>query len=134
MDRKTLTIVLAIALIGCFFLPLTNSGSGSAFDIVKGPSYGSSTNAMLMKYLWILIPLSGIMLLIGAMNNESYIVGRGLWAFLPLLTVLFLLIGMPLINGMAIGDIFKTIGKGYGIGLWIMIITSLVLAFFQPRR
>ena len=87
-----------------------------------------------MKYLWILIPLSGVILLIGALNNDNYFLGRGLWAFLPLLAILFLIIGLPLMNGAAIGDIFKTIGKGYGIGMWIMIAASLVLAIFWPKR
>ena len=134
MNRKILTIILAVLLIASFFLAISSGSSASAFDMVKGPSFGTSVDAMLMKYLWILIPLSGVILLIGALNNDNYFLGRGLWAFLPLLAILFLIIGLPLMNGAAIGDIFKTIGKGYGIGMWIMIAASLVLAVFWPKR
>jgi len=35
-------------------------------------------------------------------------------------------------KGAAFGDIFKYIGKGYGVGMWVAIATSLVLAFYNP--
>lgn len=135
MDRKILTIILGAALVVSFFLPVSSyGGSVSAFDIVKGPSYGSGVEAMVMKYLWLLIPVSGIMLLAGALNNNNYFLGRGLWAILPLLTILYLFIGQPLINGAEIGDIFKVIGKGWGVGIWVALVTSLVLAFYWPKQ
>jgi FtsH-binding integral membrane protein len=125
MDKKMLTIVLAVVLIGCFFLAYFGSASG--LDFVKAP--GGDWK----KYVPALIPLSGIMLLIGAMNNGNYPGGRGIWSWLPLLTILFMVIGLPLIDGAAIGDIFKMLGKGYGIGFWITIVASLVLAFYNPQ-
>ncbi|MGB3005991.1 MAG: hypothetical protein WBC06_05765 [Chitinophagaceae bacterium] len=135
MDRKILTIILGAALVVSFFLPVSSyGGSVSAFDIVKGPSYGSGVEAMVMKYLWLLIPVSGIMLLAGALNNNNYFLGRGLWAILPLLTILYLFIGQPLINGAEIGDIFKVIGKGWGVGIWVALVSSLVLAFYWPKQ
>jgi len=128
MDRKTLTIILAVVLIGCFFLPYYNfMGKISGLDIVK------ASGGDWEKYILLLIPLSGVLLLIGAMNNDNYPLGRTLLSWLPLLAVLFWIIGMPLINGAAIGDVFKLIGKGYGIGFWITIGASLVLAFYNPR-
>ena len=126
MDKKMLTIILAVVLIGCFFLSWVSGITYSGFDIVKGPGDWE-------KYIPALIPLSGLMLLIGALNNGNYPGGRGLWAILPLLTLLFWIIGIPLIHGMAFGAVFKTIGKGYGIGLWITIAASLVLAFYNPK-
>ena len=134
MNRKTLTIVLALVLIASFFLPMGAGGKTSAFDLVKGPSLGNSTTALLMKYLWLVMPVSGLILLIGALNNGNYFLGKGLWSILPLLTLLFLLIGIPLIEGAAIGDIFKVIFKLYGIGVWLALAASLVLAFYNPRR
>lgn len=83
MNRKILTIILAVLLIASFFLPLGATGSTSAFDVVQLPSFGNSIEAILMKYLWLVMPLSGIMLLIGALNKETYFLGRGLWAMLP---------------------------------------------------
>lgn len=118
------TIVLAVALIGCFFL---DWGGGSGFDRV------SASGGNWQKYIVLLIPLSGVLLLIGALNNGNYILGRGLLCWLPLLTILFMLLGKPLIDGAAIGDVFKALGKGYGIGLWIALAASLVLAFYNPK-
>ena len=130
MDKKILTIVLAVILIGCFFLPYVSfmGMSASGYDAVFSDSGGDW-----QKYIPLLIPLSGLMLLIGAVNNGNYIIGRGLWAWLPLLTLLYMIIGKPLIDGAAIGDIFKMIGKTYGMGLWGTIAASLVLAFYNPK-
>ena len=128
MDRKTFTILLAVVLIACFFLPYYSGfvGKISGLDIVKGPGDWE-------KYVLVLIPLAGALLLIGAMNNGNYPGGRGFLSWLPLLAVIFWIICMPLINGAKIGDVFKGIGKGYGVGLWITIVTSFILAFYNPR-
>lgn len=123
MDRKTLTIVLSVALIASFFLAYFGSASG--LDIVKTPSYGWE------KYLLLLIPIAGLLLLLGALNKGN---NWGLLSWLPLLAILFWIIAMPLINGVAIGDVFKMIGKGYGVGMWIAIVSSLILAFYNPRK
>jgi hypothetical protein len=135
MDKKIVTIVLAILLIGCFFLAYYSFGgySISGYDLVfkGGPAGGKGEWD---KYLLLLIPLSGVMLLVGALNNGNYIGGRGIWAWLPLLAVLYLIFGAPLIHGEKIGDIFKVIGKAYGIGLWGTIAASLVLAFYNPKK
>lgn len=129
MDRKTLTIVLAVALLGSFFLPFYSFGGGgiSGFDIV------SAKGGDWQKYIVLLIPISAILLLIGALNN-NYILGRGLLSWLPLLTLLFLLIGNPLIEGAAIGDVFKSLGKGWGVGMWVTVVSSIVLAFYNPSK
>jgi hypothetical protein len=125
MDKKMLTIILAVVLIGSFFLPYYGKTSG--FDGISGAGDWQ-------KYIWLLIPLSGMLLLIGALNNGNYILGRGLLSWLPLLTLLYFLIVNPLVKGAAIGDIFKMLGKGYGIGLWATIAASLVLAFYNPKK
>ncbi len=128
MDRKTFTLISAVVLIAAFFLAYYNFFiSVSGYDIV------SSSGGDWKKYVILLIPVSAILLLIGAVNNGNYILGRGLLAWLPLLGVLFLIFIAPLIEGAAIGDIFKGIGKGYGIGLWLTIVASLALAFYNPK-
>jgi hypothetical protein len=130
MDRRMLTIILALILIASFFLPLySGGGGGSALDIVKSSYPVSGFEPILMKYLWILIPLSGLMLLIGALNNGNYFFGRGIWTVLPLLAVLYLTI-RPITKGLDAGEYIKH----FGVGMWMMIVGSLVLAFYNPRR
>ena len=124
MDRKTLTIVLAVALLAGFFLPW---GGGSGYDLV------SAKGGDWKKYIIVLIPLCGLLLLVGAMNKGNYMLSRGLLTWLPLLAVIFFIILWPMIDGADIGNIFKTIGKGYGAGLWVTIVASIVLAFYNPR-
>jgi hypothetical protein len=124
MDKKMLSIILAVVLIGCFFLAyLSIMGLGfSGYDYVfKMPGNWE-------KYVLLLIPVSGVMLLIGALNNGNYIGGRTIWTWLPLLTIVYFLVRM-VIEGAPIGDLFKVIG----IGLWISLAASLVLAFYNPK-
>ena len=129
MDKKMLSIILAIVLIGCFFLPYWSimGQNISGFDAVKG------SGGTWEKYTLLVIPLSGLLLLVGALNNGNYPLGRNLLCWLPLLTVLFWIIVLPLIHGTSIGNIFKGIGQGYGIGFWVTIAASLVLAFYNPK-
>lgn len=130
MDKKILTIILAAVLVGCFFLPYYSLGG---INVSGYDSVFNGVGSDWQKYIPLLIPVSGAMLLIGALNNGNYVIARALWAWLPLLTILYWLIGSPLINGAAIGDIFKGLGKGFGIGLWVTIGASLVLAVYNPR-
>lgn len=116
---------MAVALIASFFLPLTSAG-GSAFDMVKGGGPGWE------KYLWLVFPICGALLLFGELGR-NYVASRGLLTWLPLLVILFFIFIMPLLNKVPFGDIFKTIGKGYGIGMWIAIVASLLLALYNPR-
>ena len=125
MDKKMLTIILAVVLIGCFFLAYWSFlGHGiSGYDSVF------SGGGKWEKYIILLVPVSGVLLLVGALNNGNYIGGRTLWTWLPLLTILYYLIRM-VVEGAAIGDLFKIIG----IGLWISLAASLVLAFYNPKK
>ena len=138
MDRKTVAIILALALIGCFFLPYLQYGpvTASGFDLLTAPNIsGADKGLLIMKYIWIMIPVAGIMLLIGTLNNGNFFLGRGIWVFLPLLTLLFVM-------AMIFRDAKKTgtnisvseLAKNMGIGFWITLGLSLLLALYWPRQ
>lgn len=131
MNRKYLTIGMAIALIAAFFLPLFKIEDSSAFNIVTAPE---KANDVLMKYIWVLIAISAILLLAGALNNENYILGRGLWTWLPLATIIFVVVRIYLKakdSGTKVPlDEFIKI---FGVGFWIMFAASLILAFSWSR-
>ncbi|MBK7291904.1 MAG: hypothetical protein KBF82_02035 [Chitinophagaceae bacterium] len=129
MDKKTLNIVLGAALLGSFFLAYFSFFGRS----ISGFDMATASPGNWQQYLLFLIPLSGLLLLVGALNNGNSILPGSLLSILPLLTLLYIMIAGPLIKGAAIGDIFKALGKGYGIGLWIAIAASLVLAFYRPK-
>ena len=138
MDRKPYTIIFALILIASFFLPYFKgtNGSGSGLDIVTAKTYSDNWEVLLLKYIWILIPLSGVMLLIGALNNDNYFLGRGIWTWLPLLAVIYVIVRIYLSaknsgmgSSVSLGDLIKIFGVGY----WVAFGASLILAFYNPR-
>ena len=128
MDRKTLTIILAVALIACFFLPIISFGGrgASGLDIIQ------ARGGDWQKYIYLVFPICGLLLLLGALNGH-YVISRSLLTWLPFLAVLFILFLGPLINGVKFEYLFKGFGRGFGAGLWIAIVSSVVLAFYNPR-
>jgi hypothetical protein len=127
MDRKMLTIILAILLIAGFFLPYLSSGpfntSGiSGFDFIKG---GGKAD----KYLLLLSPIAGLLLLVGAANNGNYTPSRGVLVLLALVGVLYLLI-RSLIEGADLGQLFKMLGLGY----WLSLAAALLLTLSNSKK
>ena len=129
-----ITLILGLALVGCFFLPYIDAGffgKATGFNLVfpKGGPTGESWE----RFIWLVIPIAGLLLFLGALGNENYFLGRGFLSWLPLLALLYMIIVGPMIHGEAIKDVFKSLGQSYGIGLWITIGVSLVLVFYNPR-
>lgn len=125
MNRKTITLVLAAVLIGAFFLPYLSFGpfKASGLDVVTG-----SGNAD--KYVLALTPLAGVLLLVGALNNENYILGRPVLSLLALVGVLYLIVRTLIESkGQGMGDMFKILGVGY----YLALAASLVLLVYNPK-
>ncbi len=137
MDRKSYTIILSITLLVCFFLPWLNFGSigmPSAFRIVMVKSESRETWDLVVKYIWLLIPLSAILLLIGCLRRND-IPGRLLWTWIPLLTLLSM-VGWFYLNSRSVGGRFVSASEltsFFGIGFWIAFGAALLLAFYTPR-
>lgn len=129
MNRKTLTILLSVVLIVAFFLPyigrspFTISGYEAVFKTGGGKDAWE-------KYLWLLIPIPAILLLIGSLNNENYFLSRGLLVWLPLLTLIFIVVRLIMITD---GADISMLLKGMGYGYWISLAAALFLAFARPR-
>lgn len=131
MDKKVLSIILGLALLVSFFLPYIGGGMDiSGLDIVKN---AGESREPVMSYIWLVFPISGLMLLLGALNKGNYPGGRSLWLWLPLLALIYILIIYPITKDVSIGDVFKTFGKGYGIGLWIALAASVIGVVYNPR-
>jgi hypothetical protein len=129
MNKKMYSIILGAVLIGAFFLPYM-----SVFGMdISGFKIATAKGGDWQQYLLLIIPISGIMLLIGALNNGNYPGGRTIWTWLPLLGVLWLAVIAPLIEGVAIGDIFNALFKGKGIGFWLTLVTSIAAIAYNPK-
>jgi hypothetical protein len=129
MDKKTLNIVLGAALLGSFFLAYFTFFGRS----ISGFDMATAEGGKWQQYLLLLIPLTGLLLLVGAFTSGNTILPGSLLSVLPLLTLLYIMIAGPVIDGRPFGDVVKALGKGYGIGLGIAIGASLVLAFYRPK-
>ena len=134
MDKKTLTIILALALIVSFFLPLFSYGGIglSAYKIVFGA--GSSAGSA-VRFLWLLIPIIGIVVLFGRL-------GRGLSSnsdsvsWIPLAVIVFFIVRTFIVVKTAGGAHYSLSEyiKTLGIGFWIALVASVLLAFYRPSR
>lgn len=120
-------MILAIVLIAGFFLPYfaasAFSTSGiSGFDFIKTP--GGKAD----KYILLLSPLAGLLLLIGAASAKP-ILSRGVLVLLAVIGVLYLPI-RSLIDGADFGLLIKMLGLGY----WLSLVAALLLAFANPKN
>ncbi|MBL7749567.1 MAG: hypothetical protein JNM19_19165 [Chitinophagaceae bacterium] len=126
MNRKMLTMILGALLVVGFFLPYLSMGpfSISGFELIKSPGKAD-------KYVLLLSPIAGLLLLAGAANSEKYIPSRGILVILALVGVLYLII-RSLIEGKsgAGAELFKVLGLGY----WLSLASAIVLAAYNPKK
>lgn len=135
MDKKTLSIILGVAIIGAFFLPYFSFAGIfklSAFDLVSGKEMmeGSrNSGGSAERFVLLVGPLAGVLLLIGALNNGNYILGRPVLGILGLIGSLYLVVRI-LIEGE--GNGIEYIFKLMGLGFWLGLIASIVVLVYNP--
>lgn len=124
MNKKMLTMILAVVLIAGFFLPYLSMGpfSASGFEIIKGAGKAD-------KYVLLLPPIAGILLLVGALNNGNYTPSRGILAILALVGALYLIV-RSLIESAPIGQLIKMLGIGY----WLTLAAAVILVVYNPKE
>lgn len=125
MDRKIFTILFSAILLVGFFLPYIG-GIFSGYDIL---SLAIKVKGEWSQYLLVLVPLSAVILIIGALNNERYFLGRELWVWLPFLVLAYVVIRLIIETKAEVVDVFKGMSYGY----WISLGASIFLAFGRPR-
>ena len=143
MNKKIWTIILGGLIILGFFLPYLQFGgilAVSGFDLVFNSSrtLGSDSISKLELYFWLIIPLAGLLLLLGALNNEKYILSRGFLKWLPLLGLLFIFARFTFAADGNVnrtdGDMYSTIIKLLGSGYWISLVAAILLVAYTPRQ
>jgi len=125
MNRKMLTMILGALLVLGFFLPYVSMGpfSASGFDIIKG---GGKAD----RFVLLLAPIAGLLLIAGAVNSEKYMPSRGMLALLALVGVVYLVVRFMMDSkGGGMGELFKMLGVGY----WIALASSIVLLVYNPK-
>lgn len=132
MNRKTISIVLGALLIGSFFLPYF-SWAGilkmSGFEIISKGDVGAGIEDA-DKYLMLLTPLAGILLLIGALNKDRYIPSRPLLGLIGLLGVLYPLIRLIIESkGDGMGQVIKIMGLGF----WLGLAAAIAVLVYNPK-
>ena len=126
MDRKIVIILLSVTLFSIFFIPLFEWHS---FEM-SGLNYILSSHIPPYKYFLLLIPLSTLFLFFGALDNESYFLGRKLLVRLPLLSILIVSIMRYFTRDSQ--DIFSDNGKVL-LGFWLTLFFSLLLVILKPK-
>jgi hypothetical protein len=131
MNKRTLTIVLALILLACFFLPYftVDTEKFSAFDIVFGKGDMAGADGA-ERFLWLLIPFGAILLLFGG----DRVLG-GLTYWMPLIGLLYIIlrIFIQATSHSSAGEAARLIFDIAGYGFWISLVAAVVLPINKNR-
>jgi hypothetical protein len=132
MNRKTITMILAVVIIGAFFLPYFSLGGlfkMSGLDIITGGSMGGNSSGSADRFILLLTPIAGVLLLVGALNNEKYIPSRSVLGILALVGWIYPLIRGLMEGGSGMSQIFKFMG----IGFWLGLVAAIAVLVYNPK-
>ena len=130
MNKKILTTILSVVLLGSFFMPFFywHSFEMSGFNFVLSehiPSY---------KYFLLAIPLTTLLHLLSVLSQENNFYSRKLLSWIPLATliIVFVLILAKEGSDESIfnnGNIFSSTGAGF----WLALVLSSLLAYINLK-
>lgn len=133
MNKKTFLIIMSIALVGGFFLPYfkESASSLSGFDIVF--KSGPLTKGPFVRFVFLLLPLSGLLLLIDAEEKGSH--KKNILDWLPILTIAFIVLKYFFADKQqfSVNNVISYSLKGTSFGWWITFAAALLLVIVQPR-
>jgi len=129
MTKKTFTVIMAIALLGAFFLPYGKDKSGSFHSGLDLVLHGGSS----LRFILLAFPVSALVLLAGAFERGKY--QKGLFHWLPFIAIVavgFLASKMeltPAYQDSTIASSFLKGVQGSAIGMWITAAVAILLLF-----
>jgi hypothetical protein len=130
MNKTTLTTLLSVVLFGSFFMPFFYWDSLE----MNGFNFILSDRVPFYKYLLLSIPFTVLFYLFGVLSSENYPFSRKLLSWIPLTTfsAIFIVVFIDANSDSRFfenGNIFSNIG----VGFWLALGLSLVLAFAKPK-
>lgn len=132
MNKRTITIVLALILLACFFLPYFGDGAEkvSAYDVAFGKGEMAGIEGA-ERFLWLLIPFGSILLLFG---GERFTGGFAYW--LPLLGLLYIIlrIFIEITSHSSPGEAAEQIFSVASYGFWISLVAAVGLVVNKNRN
>jgi hypothetical protein len=138
MNKKTISTVLSLALLACFFLPFISIDgyNVSGFQIVFGKDGESGIGSSRYLFVSLLIPIGAILILLDSLSSgSSSYGGYGYW--MPLVGILYLAVmiylgmqqGAGTMGGsLSMGEIISALGYAF----WITLAASVILIFNKP--
>ena len=130
MNKKILTTILSVVLLGSFFMPFFywHSFEMSGFNFVMSehiPSY---------KYFLLAIPLTTLFHLLSVLSQENNFYSRKLLSWIPLTTLIIVFVLILAKEGS--GDSFFSNGNIFlstGAGFWLALVLSSLLAYINLK-
>ncbi|MBK6937270.1 MAG: hypothetical protein IPH18_10635 [Chitinophagaceae bacterium] len=130
MNKKTITIILSAIIIAAFFLPYISNEviSLTGYNIVfgKGDIQGIGGKGGASLYINLLVPGSALIILIGALLDDSFADGT-FFRLLPLLGMIYIVI-MLYVTGSSQLTVSELVGW-LGYGFWISLVAAVALPF-----
>lgn len=131
MQNKVLVLAISAVLVVAFFLPwIDYFTSQSAWDLILGNT--SKYIESSFKYTLLLVPISGVLIFYGSLLSEgSYVIRQKILFRLPILTliVITIVIAANISENASESVDFEKFIKIFGVGFWLTVIASALLAF-----